>query len=153
MMTTFSGRLTTSYGLAARLLDYLQPAALLVARLYIARVFFASGLTKLADWDTTLFLFEEEYSVPFLPFELAAWLATSGEILLPVLLVFGLAGRVGALGLSIVNLVAVISLTEIAPAALMQHVLWGVLLAQLLIWGPGKLSFDGWLQNRFKKQI
>ncbi|SEF87547.1 DoxX family protein [Marinobacterium lutimaris] len=149
-MKSLVNRVAGYYGWVSRLLSLLQPVALLAARLYVAKVFFAAGLTKLQDWDTTLFLFEEEYSVPLLPFELAAWLATAGEILLPLLLVFGLATRVGALGLSVVNIVAVISLEEIAPAALTQHLLWGVLLAQILIWGAGALSLDRLVKTRPK---
>jgi len=125
-----------------RALNHLQPLAALLARLYVAQVFFASGLTKLRDWDITLALFMDEYKVPFLPPELAAWLGTCGEIGLPVLLVFGLGGRVAALGLSAVNIVAVLSLSEIAPAALQQHITWGVLLAALAIFGNGRWALD-----------
>ena len=123
-------------------LDALQPLAQLAARLYVAHAFFLSGLTKLRDWDTTLALFNDEYHVPLLPPELAAWLGTAGELGLPVLLVLGLAGRFAAAGLSAVNLVAVLSLAEIAPAALQQHQLWGSLLVGLLLWGPGRWSVD-----------
>lgn len=123
-------------------LDALQPAAALAARLYIAQVFFLSGLTKIRDWDTTLLLFTEEYKVPLLPPALAALAGTAGELLLPVLLVLGLGGRFAALGLSVVNVVAVLSLQEIAPAALQQHVFWGSLLAGLAIFGPGRWSLD-----------
>ncbi|MBA3624376.1 MAG: DoxX family protein [Methylibium sp.] len=130
--------------LATRALEALQPAALLAARVYIGAAFFRSGLTKLADWETTLLLFENEYAVPLLPHELAAVLGTGGELVLPVLLVLGLFGRFSALGLSVVNVVAVISLAEIAPAALQQHVFWGSLLAGLALWGPGRWSLDAW---------
>lgn len=133
-----SGRLT-------RTLDTLQPAAALLARLYVAQVFFLSGLTKLRDWDTTVALFTEEYKVPLLPPGVAAFLGTVGELVLPVLLMLGLAGRLPALGLFVVNAVAVISLSEIAPAALQQHVFWGTLLAGLAIYGAGPWSLDRWL--------
>lgn len=129
-------------------LDALQPLAQLAARLYVAQVFFASGLTKLRDWDTTLALFESEYQVPLLPPELAAWAGTAGELVLPVLLVLGLFGRFGALGLSVLNIVAVLSLADIAPAALQQHQFWGSLLLALLLWGPGQWSVDAWLAAR-----
>jgi len=129
----------------------LQPLALIAARIYVAWVFFAAGLTKLRDWDTTLFLFEEEYSVPLIPFELAAFLGTAGEILLPIILVLGLSSRLGALGLSIVNVVAVISLTEIAPAALYAHVIWGLLLLQVVLFGAGKLSLDYLIKTKLSK--
>ena len=114
------------------------------ARLYVAWVFFASGLTKLRDWDTTLFLFEYEYSVPLLPFELAAYMATAGEILLPVLLVLGLASRFAAAGLLVVNIVAVISLQDVPTAALYLHYIRSLLLLQIIIWGGGQLALDRW---------
>jgi len=123
-------------------LEALQPAAQLGARLYVAQVFFMSGLTKIHDWDTTLALFADEYKVPLLPPQIAAVMGTAGELVLPVLLLLGLGGRFAALGLSVVNAVAVLSLTEIAPAALQQHVFWGSLLLALVLWGPGKWSLD-----------
>ncbi len=133
---------------AVAALDALQPLALLAARLYVAQVFFASGLTKLRDWDTTLALFEDEYHVPLLSPQLAALLGTGGELVLPVLLALGLAGRFAAAGLSVLNIVAVISLAEIAPAAYQAHVLWGCLLAGVIVFGPGRWSLDAWLAPR-----
>ena len=129
-------------------LDALQPLAALLARLYLAQVFFLSGLTKLRDWGTTVALFTDEYHVPLLSPPVAAALGTAGELVLPVLLVLGLGGRLSALGLFVVNFVAVISLSEIAPAAFQQHVFWGSLLAALAIFGLGPWSFDRWLAPR-----
>ena len=123
-------------------LETLQPLAQLAARLYVAQAFFMSGLTKLRNWDTTLALFADEYHVPLLPTGVAAVMATAGEIGLPVLLALGLGGRLAAAGLSVVNVVAVLSLAEIAPAALQQHQLWGCLLIGLMLWGPGRWSAD-----------
>ncbi len=123
-------------------LEQAQPLAQLAARLYVAQVFFASGLTKLRDWDTTLALFADEYQVPFLSADVAALLGTAGELVLPVLLALGLAGRFAAVGLFIVNAVAVVSLAEIAPAAMQQHLFWGSLLIGLVLWGPGRWSLD-----------
>jgi putative oxidoreductase len=133
----------------AQALNSLQPVASLLARIYVAQVFFLSGLTKIRDWDTTLALFMDEYKVPLLPPALAAVMGTAGELVLPVLLVLGLGGRLAALGLSVVNVVAVLSLAEIAPAAFQQHVLWGALLAGIAIYGPGRFSVDHWLVRRF----
>ena len=129
-------------------LDALQPLAAMLARLYLAQVFFLSGLTKLRDWGTTVALFTDEFHVPLLSPQVAAALGTAGELALPVLLVLGLGGRLSALGLFVVNFVAVISLSEIAPAALQQHVFWGSLLAALAIFGLGPWSFDRWLAPR-----
>ena len=129
------------------LMNSLQAPASLLARLYVAQVFFASGLTKLRDWDITLALFMDEYKVPVLSPEVAAWMGTLGEMGLPVLLVAGLGGRFAALGLSVVNAVAVISLAEIAPEALQQHITWGVVLAALAIFGSGRWSLDSVLDR------
>ena len=128
-----------------RTLDIAQPAAALAGRIYVAHAFFLSGLTKLRDWGTTVSLFTDEYHVPLLPPEVAAAMGTTGELVLPVLLVLGLGGRFAALGLSVVNVVAVISLSEIAPAALQQHVTWGVILAFLALFGCGKWAVDHFL--------
>jgi len=130
-----------------RRLDNAQPMAALLARGYVAEAFFRSGLTKIHDWDTTLALFGDEYKVPLLSPATAALMGTTGELALPVLLLLGLGGRFAALGLSVVNVVAVISLSEIAPAALQQHITWGVLLAALAIFGVGRWSLDSALVN------
>lgn len=123
-------------------LDLLQSITLLAARFYVAWVFFKSGLTKLRDWDSTLLLFEYEYAVPVLNFEVAAYLATFGEIMFPILLAVGLFGRKMALGLFIINYVAVISLEDMPAAALNEHIFWGGLLVLVAVWGAGKLSLD-----------
>ncbi|WP_286265718.1 DoxX family protein [Thalassotalea atypica] len=129
-------------------ISLLEPVALLAARFYVGWAFFASGLTKLRDWDSTLMLFEYEYQVPVLPFELAAYLGTAAEIILPLLLMAGLASRFSALGLFIVNIVAVISLEDIAPAAYSEHVLWGTLLLQVVIFSGGRLALDRIVEGR-----
>lgn len=135
-------RALRSWGLLVAALDSLQPLAALAARIYVAQAFFLSGLTKIQDWETTLALFTDEYKVPLLPVPLAAVMGTTGELVLPVLLVLGLGGRFAALGLFVVNAVAVASLPEIAPAALQQHIFWGSLLAGLAIFGPGAWSLE-----------
>lgn len=139
---------STTLRRAIAALEALQPAAMLAARLYVAQAFFLSGLTKIRDWDTTLALFADEYHVPLLPPELAALAGTAGELVLPVLLALGLGGRLAALGLFVVNAVAVASLSEIAPAALQQHQFWGSLLLGLLLWGPGRWSADALVAPR-----
>jgi putative oxidoreductase len=129
-------------------LSLLRSPVLLLARWHVAAVFFSSGLTKLRDWETTLMLFTDEYQVPLLSPVTAAYMGTAGELLLPMLLLFGLFGELAALGLFMLNIVAVLSLTEIAPAALHQHQLWGSLLLALALWGPGVLSIDYVLKRR-----
>jgi len=61
--------------------------------------------------------------------------------------VLGLISPVAAIGLTILNVVAVLSLEEIAPAAFSLHVVWGMLLALVLLWGPGRIGVDTLLKG------
>ena len=144
--------LTTGLGLyyrGSRALLHATPALDVGLRLFLANVFFKSGLTKIQTWDSTLYLFREEYKVPLLPPDFAAYLGTSAELALPVLLVFGLFGRFAALGLFILNAVAAYSYRDqLSEAGLNQHLYWGLLLAVLLLHGLGKWSMDEWLEKR-----
>ncbi|KPC50414.1 DoxX family protein [Amantichitinum ursilacus] len=126
----------------------LQPAFALGVRLYLARVFWLSGLTKLRSWDSTLYLFTSEYHVPLLPPAVAAVMGAGGELLLPLLLLTGWAGRFGATGLLILNCVAVISYPGLEPIQIKDHVLWGILLVYLMVHGMGAWSVDGWRMRR-----
>ncbi len=130
-------------------LNWLREPFLLASRIYVAKIFFMSGLTKLNDWGTTVALFTDEYKVPFLSPSVAALLGTAGELVLPVLLAAGLCGRFAALGLLVVNAVAVIALTDIPLPALQQHVFWGWMLAMLAIVGVGQWSIDCWFKKRW----
>jgi putative oxidoreductase len=126
-----------------------QALGLLAARLYLFDVFFKSGLTKIKDWDATLFLFNEEYHVPVLPPELAAWMGTGGELTFSVLLALGLVSRPAAVGVFVVNAMAAISYPDLAPAALKDHYLWGVLAVVLALFGAGRLSVDAVVWRRW----
>jgi putative oxidoreductase len=135
------------------LLGPLQPLALLLARLYLAKVFLASGWLKLTNWSQTLDLFTSEYHVPVLPPILAAVAGTVGELVFPSLLLLGFFSRPAALGLFCVNAMAVISYREVLfsegfEAALGQHVLWGCLIAGLAVFGAGCLSIDRLIVGR-----
>ncbi|MFA6969923.1 MAG: DoxX family protein [Gallionella sp.] len=142
-------RIAQFYYRASHLPEYLAPVLDLGLRLFLANVFFKSGLTKIQNWDSTLYLFSDVYQVPVLNPELAAYLATGAELGLPVLLVAGLFGRFATAGLFILNLVAVISYyAELSEAGLNQHLYWGILLAVLLIISKGAWSVDSWLEKR-----
>jgi putative oxidoreductase len=139
---TLCQRAARSYGLAAAMIDRLQPLFALALRIYVARVFFFSGLTKLHDWSITLALFRNEYHVPLLPPAVAAVLGTCAELGLPALLLAGFGTRFAAVALFAFNVVAAISYPGLSPAGLKDHVLWGALLLVLAVYGPGKLSVD-----------
>ena len=131
----------------------LKPLLLLGFRFYVAYDFFLSGKQKLSSWSTTVDLFAYEYNVPLLSPEIAAYLATGAELLLPVLLVFGFITRPAALGLFELNVVAAMALaqTDFASAAgHWQHMLWGTMLAVIFAFGPGALSIDKLISNKWK---
>jgi putative oxidoreductase len=130
-------------------LDSLSPLADLLLRLWVAYAFWVSGLTKIQTWDSTLYLFENEYSVPVLPPEFAAYLGTFVELAFPPLLAFGLLGRFAALVLFVFNPIAVISYPDLNAAGLEQHKVWGLMLLVILCHGPGRLSLDHWITRRW----
>ena len=135
-------KLLAAYASFVRALNFLSPVVDLLIRLYVANVFWKSGLTKIASWPTTLALFQNEYAVPWLPPEVAAVLAAGIELSMPVLLVLGLAGRLSALVLFLFNIMAVVSYPELTDLARQHHYYWGMLLAFLVAHGCGRLTVD-----------
>ena len=125
--------------------NWLQSAALLAARFWIAKVFFMSGLVKIKSWDSTIALFTDEYKVPALPPEIAAYMATAAELSLPVLLVLGLMTPLAALGLFVMTLVIELF---VYPGTT-EHYYWLLLLGILATHGSGKLGADFWLIKGF----
>jgi putative oxidoreductase len=115
-------------------------------RLGVATIFWNSAMTKLANWDTALSLFAEEYKLPVIPPEMAAYVAVSIELVSPVLLVLGLLTCPTALVL--LGMTAVIEIF-VYPLAWPTHLQWAAMLLMLLCRGPGKLSVDHWLGRRF----
>jgi putative oxidoreductase len=114
-------------------------------RLAVATVFWNSALTHLANWRTTLYLFANDYRLPFLPPVPAAYMAVAIEITTPILLVLGLLTRPAALVL--LGMTSVIEIF-IYPQAWPTHIQWAAMLLVLLCRGPGALSFD-WALKRF----
>ena len=126
----------------------------LVARLAVASVFWRSGQTKVEGFlqikDNTFFLFREEYKVPLLSPDHAAYLATFAEHVFPVLLVVGLASRLSALALMAMTLVIQVF---VYPDGWPEHILWFALLLLIVARGPGALSLDHLIWNRVQPQL
>ena len=141
---------STAFTLVGRALSYLNHvpyAALAIPlRFAIATVFWNSAMTKLANWETTISLFTDDYQVPLLPPVLAANMALTIELTTPGLLVFGLLTRVAALVL--LGMVAVIEIF-VYPQAWPTHIQWAAMLLVLLCRGAGDISLDRWLWRHF----
>jgi putative oxidoreductase len=123
-------------------------AVALAARCAVASVFWRSGQTKVSGFslrEETLFLFREEYKVPLLPPDIAAYLATTAEHVFPVLLVVGFASRLSALALF--GMTMVIQLF-VFPSGWPEHILWLSLLLLIISRGPGAISLDHLLWSR-----
>lgn len=135
--------------LLRRLLAGLErvPYALLALplRIAVATVFWMSGLTKLANWDTAVALFTDEYRLPVLPPEFAAYIAAGIELSTPVLLVLGLFTR--AASLVLLGMTAVIEIL-VYPQAWPTHIQWAAMLLVLLCRGAGTLSLDHWFWRK-----
>lgn len=134
----------------------------LLGRFSIAAVFWKSGQTKIeglvldpiaGGWhlgrprlaESTIPLFREEYALPLIPPEIAAYAAATAEHVLPMLLLAGLGTRFAALGLLVITLTIQLF---VYPAAYPTHGAWATVLLYLLARGPGQYSLDHWLSSR-----
>jgi putative oxidoreductase len=136
---------------ANRLLGRLAHPTLsqLFLRLGLAIPFWRSGVRK---WDGVLqlndgavFLFASEFKLhlPGGPYafpapEAVAWASASAEIVLPVLLVLGLASRLSAFCLLVMTLVIQLTVPDGWPI----HVTWAAMALAIMTWGPGAISVD-----------
>ena len=136
----------------------------LVARFSIAAVFWKSGQTKVEGLaidlvngtfqlgiphlsDSALYLFSMEYKVPLLSPEVAALAAAFSEHFFPVLILLGFATRFSALAL--LGMTLTIQLF-VYPDAYPTHGTWIAVLLYLMAKGPGALSIDHLIAQRFR---
>ena len=112
-----------------------------LARIGVGATFFRSGMLKLEGWadGNTLTLFREEYRLPLLPPEIAAYLATAAELTLPLLLFAGLFTRFASAVLLLMTLVIEVF---VYPNAFDTHGVWAVSLLYLMKYGAGAVSLD-----------
>jgi putative oxidoreductase len=145
-----SGGIAALPARAIALLDRV-PVAIpqLLFRFGMGLAFWRSAQSKLASWDTTLLLFREEYRVPVLPPGLAAYLATAVELTAPILLVLGLAARLGAAAMLCMTLVIQLF---VYPQSYPDHLLWAGPLLYLIIRGPGAVSLDHLIRRHFERR-
>jgi len=105
-------------------------------------------------------------AIPLFPWQIIVYLGTWAELALPVLIVIGLFSRIAALGM--IAFVIVQSYVDIAfhglegrfvgamfdrfPDAIIydQRLMWVLLLALIVVNGPGKLSLDHVLGRRYR---
>ena len=135
----------------------------LIGRFSIAAIFWKSGQTKIEGFaldlvsgdfafgwprlsDSAVDLFRDEYRLPLVPPELAAPLAAFAEHAFPLLILIGLATRFSALALLVMTLVIQLL---VYPDAYPTHGVWAAVLLFLIARGPGRISLDHWLAERF----
>ena len=134
------------WGYFAKIPDW---AMSLLSRFAVAGIFWRSGQTKVTGWELnefTYMLFETEYALPFIPFKVAAYMATFAEHFFPFLLVIGLATRFSAGALLIMTLVIEIF---VYPLSWPDHAVWAVAMLFIMSRGPGIVSLD----HLFKTKI
>jgi putative oxidoreductase len=130
----------------------------LVLRLGLAVPFWRSGISKWNGFfdlnDVAVLLFSTEFKLhlPGGPYaypapEFVALLVASAEILLPCLLVLGLATRLAALALLLMTVI--IQLT--VPSGWPFHITWAAMALGVMSWGPGSFSFDYCLKGAWRQ--
>ncbi len=115
----------------------LGPFLDLAIRLWLAQLFWLSGVLKLANWDTAVALATYEYPVAWLDPLTAATLGVAIEISCPIFLALGLATRAAAVPLLILSLVIRL---EYQP--LNEPLYWSALFGWYMVMGAGPLSLD-----------
>ena len=108
-------------------------------RTAVGATFFRSGMTKLQSFDTAIALFRDEYRLPLLPPEIAAYMGTTVELSAPVLLVLGIGARFGAAALLFMTMTIQLL---VYPENWPEHLMWASILAYVVTRGAGKLSID-----------
>lgn len=112
-------------------------------------------MAKFDDLEGTVENFDPaedgDFLVSFLPEsippEIPAYMATAGELLLPILLFVGVLTRFGALGLLVMTIVIQFFVPGFENH---EHYLWMIILTMLMAHGGGKISLDNWLFNKNK---
>lgn len=141
-------------------IDWLVSIALILPRLWLASIFWNAGQARLANWNSQEFLFTHFHAVPLLPPSVAALVTTAAELTMPVLLVLGLLGRIGALGLFAMTFTIqfIVFQTETGindfgatPVTNPEHFLWMAAALLMVITGPGRISLDQLIRTRLLK--
>jgi putative oxidoreductase len=125
--------------LRGRLDAFPQPALQLLMRFSIFWVFWRSGMLKAANMEQAVMLFREEYMLPILPPDVAAYLGTAVELAAPCLILVGLFTRLAAL--SLIGLTLTIQFL-VYWNDYPSHLLWLAILVFILTRGPGPFSLD-----------
>lgn len=134
-----------------------KDTALLALRLFAAYEFWEAGVEK---WNGQNWFADIQSAFPF-PFNLFGagfnWAAATGaELAVPVLLVFGLLGRFGALALMVLTAVAWVAVHadngyNVCGNGYKMALVYLVVLLPLLLQGMGRFSLDYVLFGRYAK--
>ncbi len=127
---------------------YIAPILLFCLRLLIASIFLKSGLLKFNNFDSAIYLFENEYKLPLLNPIFATYLATGIELICSTLLIIGLATRPAAMILIIMT--AVIQFVVISNP---EHSYWFAVLATIVTFGSGAISLDRFVKKMAKNML
>lgn len=157
-MEDFMMSTATVYARLTRSLSGLGPLVLLLFRVWVAVAFWRAGVVKIEDPMGTSYLFNNEYQVPLLSGDTAAFLGTWIELITPWFLLVGLGGRLAAAFLFVYNIMAVVSYPELWPHGFWMglvgddfsdHKIWAMMLLAVIAWGPGMLSLDRLIERHW----
>jgi putative oxidoreductase len=79
---------------------------------------------------------------------MAAYMGTAAELILPIFLALGLLSRPMAAILFVFNIIAVVSYPVLWDKGFYDHQLWGLMILNIVVWGPGVISADKVLRNK-----
>lgn len=138
----------TCCGKMSGVLKKISPAVNLVVRVYVANIIFFLGLEKIQNWDAALFLFENEYQIPILPYWFAAVTTAAIQLICSAMLVLGYHTRLAALVLFIM-----VALSTFFYQQFLENYYWMMLLALFASYGADKWSLDCFCAQKKKNNI
>lgn len=130
----------------------LIPIADLSVRIWVGLIFWNAGIHKIFNINATVWLFNNEYMVPLISPTFVAYVSVGLDLVFAVLLIIGLFGRLSALVLLTLNILAMIFYKQLGAGAFAWHELLSLLLFISLAHGPGKIALDQFVWHRFCKK-
>ncbi len=111
-------------------------------RVWLAQIFFVSGVIKVTHWQTALNLAATEYPVSWMSPVTAAYTGAAIELIAPIFLVLGLMTRYAAIPMLILSLVIQFSYLPFD-----NQLFWAVIFGWYVIQGAGPISADNLLRR------
>jgi putative oxidoreductase len=119
------------------LINIISDISLLVTRIWIALIYLNSARLKLSDWQITLEIFADQYSIPILGSIIPAFLSVIIEIFFSPLILLGFFSR-----LFIIPILMMTIFIQLFIFTNVIHIYWILMMFFIISFGSGRISLD-----------